>query len=132
QTGMLDFVYQRNYFKEHNYQVILPDLRGHGMSKVDEINILTYIEDSAEDLYETLDHLAIEHVHIVGASLGALVGLVFSKQYPERVASLTLSGIIPEKPYNWIELQAQDLKMQASVLKNEGGGNPSVLSSYIT
>ena len=24
-TGMLDFVYQRNYFKEHNYQVILPD-----------------------------------------------------------------------------------------------------------
>ena len=122
QTGMLDFVYQRNYFKG-NYQVILPDLRGHGLSKVDGIDILTYIEDTAEDLLETLDHLAINHAHIAGASLGALIGLVFTKKYPERVVSLTLSGIVPEKPENWTDLQVEDLKMQMAVLKNEEAVN---------
>ncbi len=35
QTGETDFVYQQNKLQD-SYKVILPDLRGHGESKVEE------------------------------------------------------------------------------------------------
>ena len=118
QTGEIDFGYQREFFKD-NYRVILPDLRGHGKSETDQIEVLNYLEKSAIDLKETLDHLQIEKAHIVGVSLGALVGLVFAKRYPNRLISLTLSGITPEKPDNWRELQEADVAIQKAVLSNE-------------
>ena len=117
QTGEIDFSYQREYFKG-NYKVILLDLRGHGKSKTEHLEVLNYLEESAVDLKETLDHLHIEKAHIVGVSLGALVGLVFAKRFPVRVISLTLSGIVSEKPLNWEELQAADVEMQNAVLNN--------------
>ena len=117
QTGEIDFSYQREYFKG-NYKVILVDLRGHGKSKTDQIEVLNYWEESAVDLKETLDYLQIEKAHIVGVSLGALVGVVFAKRFPEKVISLTLSGIVSEKPHNWEELQAADVEMQKAVLNN--------------
>lgn len=122
QTGEIDFTYQREFFKD-KYQVILPDLRGHGKSETDQINVLNFFEESAVDLKETFDQLQIEKAHIVGVSLGALVGLVFAKRFPNRVISLTLSGIIPEKPHNWQELQVADVEMQKAVLSNEEAVN---------
>ena len=122
QTGEIDFDYQREYFKK-NYMVILPDLRGHGKSKTEHIEVLNYLEESAVDLKETLNHLQIEKAHIVGVSLGALVGLVFAKRFPERVIGLALSGIVSEKPHNWEELQAADVEMQKVVLNNKEAVN---------
>ena len=122
QTGEIDFDYQREYFKK-NYKVILPDLRGHGKSETEHLEVLNYMEKSAVDLKETLDHLQIEKAHIVGVSLGALVGLVFAKRFPDRVIGLTLSGIVSEKPHNWEELQATDVEMQKAVLNNKEAVN---------
>ena len=116
QTGESDFVYQREHFRK-DYKVLLPDLRGHGKSKVDEIDVVNFFEGSATDLNETLDYFEIKNAHIVGESLGALVGLVFAKRFPERVTSLTLSGITSVKPHNWDELKLIDEKMQMLVLK---------------
>ena len=78
QTGETDFVYQQNKLQD-SYKVILPDLRGHGKSKVEEMDIQSYFEDAADDLHETMLHLNIQQAHIVGCSLGALVGLVICK-----------------------------------------------------
>ncbi len=117
QTGESDFNYQYDYFRK-NYKVILPDLRGHGKSKVDQIDIVNFFEDSAVDLKDTLDFLQIEKTHIVGGSLGALAGLVFTKRFPDRVSSLVLSGVISEKPHNWAELQLIETSMQKAVFEN--------------
>lgn len=117
QTGETDFVYQREHFKD-SFCIVLPDLRAHGKSQVGQIDIHTYFEDTAGDLAKTMDHLNIEKAHIVGCSLGALVGLLFAKRFPARVHSLTLSGIIPLKPTNWNELIEKDTIMQKALLQN--------------
>lgn len=106
QTGLLDFEFQREYFS-HNYQVISPDLRGHGRSKTK--NIQNFFEDSAKDLLETLDYLKVSAVHLVGCSLGALVAIKFAHMFPERVITLAISGVTPVKPENWLEIHKEDV-----------------------
>ena len=115
QTGTTDFVKQREVLQQ-SMRVIVPDLRGHGKSVSDDFS--NYFEDAAEDLRETLDHLQVEKVHVVGCSLGGLVGLRFAKKYPGHLLSLTLSGITADKPDNWMEMHAQDVQFQRELLEN--------------
>ncbi|WP_404350107.1 alpha/beta hydrolase [Sutcliffiella horikoshii] len=116
QTGMTDFEEQRNYFQS-GFKVILPDLRGHGKSSSRDLS--NYYEDSASDLKETLEHLGVESAHIIGCSIGALVGLLFAKRFPEKVKTLTLSGLMTEKPANWSEIHRNMVVQQSSLLENE-------------
>ncbi|MDN7240248.1 alpha/beta hydrolase [Planococcus sp. N028] len=116
QTSLTDFGYQKDYFADA-FQVVLPDLRGHGKSITD--NFLNYFEGAAADLDETLDHLGILSAHIVGCSLGALVGLFFAKTYTKKVKSLTLSGVLAEKPANWEELNQAEADQEKHLLQNE-------------
>ncbi|MGB5944832.1 alpha/beta fold hydrolase [Paenisporosarcina sp.] len=116
QTGLLDFEYQREYFK-NKFKVILPDLRGHGKSIENDFS--NFFEDSAEDLLETLEHLEVESAHIVGCSLGALVGLYFTKMYPHKAKSLCISGVLPVKPENWLELHNENVEGQTQLLLQE-------------
>lgn len=116
QTGLTDFEYQRDYFKD-KYKVILPDLRGHGNSASDDLS--NFFEDSAEDIAETFIHLGLESAHIVGCSLGALAGLIFAKRYPHKVKSLAISGVLPERPDNWLELHKEDVEHQEQLLQSD-------------
>ena len=116
QTGMTDFEEQRDYFQLGS-RVILPDLRGHGRSYSSELS--NYYEDCAADLKDTLNHLGVESAHIVGCSIGALVGVLFSKRFPEKVKTLTLSGLMTEKPVNWSEIHRNMVEQQSSLLENE-------------
>lgn len=116
QTGVTDFEYQRQHF-EHSFKVILPDLRGHGKSNEDDFS--NYFEDCAKDLAETLKSLEIESAHIVGCSLGALVGLFFAKRFSSMVKSVTLSGITAEKPEDWLKMNRDDVANQTQLLQNE-------------
>jgi len=75
QTSATDFIQQQNDFMK-DYQVISPDLRGHGKSITTDTS--NFFEDSATDLYETLENLGLHSVHVVGASLGALVAIFFA------------------------------------------------------
>ena len=115
QTGSTDFVKQREALQKSR-KVIAPDLRGHGKSVSDDFS--NYFEDAAVDLKETLDHLQVDQLHLVGCSLGGLVGLRFAKKYPDRLRSLTLSGITSDKPDNWTEMHAQDVQFQRELLEN--------------
>jgi len=116
QTGMTDFEYQREYFAQR-YKVILPDLRGHGKSTNN--NISNFFNDSAIDLLHTLEHLRINSAYIVGCSLGALVGLIFAKKYPEKVKALSISGLMPEKPSEWLEIHRKDVEQQSQLLNDK-------------
>ncbi len=116
QTGDTDFTYQREYFNE-KFTIISPDMRGHGLSS--SVDIQNYFEVSASDLLETLHHLEIDKIHLVGSSLGSLVAIKFAQMYPERIITLTLSGITTVKPENWMELHHEDVLHQANLLLNE-------------
>lgn len=67
--------------------VIVPDMRGHGMSDkpeggYDAVNL-------AADMHGLLDHFSIERAHVVGHDMGALVSLAFAGTYPETAVSMT-------------------------------------------
>jgi pimeloyl-ACP methyl ester carboxylesterase len=120
QTGLLDFEFQRDYFSK-SYRVVSPDLRGHGQSITD--NIKNFFEDSAKDLLETLDHLKISAIHLVGCSLGALVAIKFAQLFPDRISSLVISGITPIKPDDWLEMHEEDVRRQTDLLTSKEIGS---------
>lgn len=70
-------------------EVILYDLRGHGMSQRPGAGYR--VADSVADLAALLDALGIDGpVHVVGNSYGGTVALSFAVSYPHRVASMML------------------------------------------
>jgi pimeloyl-ACP methyl ester carboxylesterase len=72
-----------------NAEVILYDLRGHGMSERPPTGYA--VADLVADLAALLDALEISRpVELVGNSFGGLVALAFAVAYPKRVAKLAL------------------------------------------
>jgi pimeloyl-ACP methyl ester carboxylesterase len=47
------------------------------------------LRDMARDTRGLIDALGIERAHVVGASMGGMIGQVIASRYPERVRSLT-------------------------------------------
>ncbi|MGG1677177.1 alpha/beta fold hydrolase [Neobacillus sp. NRS-1170] len=69
------------------YDLIIPDLRGHGANPTtDGISIPNY----AKDILSLLDELNIENAHICGLSMGGTVAQEIYRQAPERCQSLLL------------------------------------------
>ena len=70
------------------YQVIAPDLRGHGLSEAPSTgySILAF----AQDIHALLLHLGIEKCHLIGHSMGGFVALEFTLSYPQMVDALVL------------------------------------------
>jgi pimeloyl-ACP methyl ester carboxylesterase len=69
--------------------VVLYDLRGHGMSERPPTGYR--VDDLVSDLAALVDALAIERpIHLVGNSFGGLVALAFAAAHPDRVAGLAL------------------------------------------
>jgi 3-oxoadipate enol-lactonase len=73
---------------EDKFELILPDLRGFGLSGVAESQYT--IADMASDITGLLDHFGIEKAHIAGHSMGGYVALAFARKYPQRVLGLGL------------------------------------------
>jgi pimeloyl-ACP methyl ester carboxylesterase len=70
-------------------EVILYDLRGHGLSERPPTGYR--VSDSIADLAAILDTLGVDGpVHLVGNSYGGTIALGFAVGYPERVASMVL------------------------------------------
>ena len=75
-------------FLEHDFDLIIPDLRGFGQSDVMEADdsILEY----ASDLAGLLTHLKVRKAFVAGHSMGGYVALAFARDYEERVAGLAM------------------------------------------
>jgi pimeloyl-ACP methyl ester carboxylesterase len=70
-------------------EVILYDLRGHGMSERPSSGYA--VANLVEDLRALLDALEISRpIELVGNSFGGLVALAFAAAYPDRVSRLAL------------------------------------------
>jgi pimeloyl-ACP methyl ester carboxylesterase len=82
------------------YRGLAPDLRGFGRSDPKPVDAARGMRDLSDDLYELMKALGYakdRKVHLVGWSLGGGVVMQYAIDYPEEVASLTLSCPIP--PY---------------------------------
>jgi pimeloyl-ACP methyl ester carboxylesterase len=73
---------------EHDFDLILPDLRGFGESQAVRTGFT--IADCAADVAGLLDYLNIVKTAIAGHSMGGYVALAFMRAYPERVLGLGL------------------------------------------
>lgn len=84
---------QIKFFQAH-FNVLLLDLRGHGVSKNHSAQKKYTFKQIAEDVKEVLDHLKIEGSHFVGISLGTIVIRQLAEMYPQNVKSMIMGGAI--------------------------------------
>ncbi len=73
-------------FLEHNFDLIVPDLRGFGESEGKPGN--GSVMDYASDIAELLQSIQIDKAYIVGHSMGGYVALAFARRYAERLSGL--------------------------------------------
>jgi pimeloyl-ACP methyl ester carboxylesterase len=79
-----------------NYQLIVPDLRGHGRS-TNPTHEFTF-RQAALDVFALLDHLGIEDFRAIGLSMGAKTLLHMATQQPARVEAMVLVSATPYFP----------------------------------
>ena len=76
------------------FQVILPDVRGHGESEATDgaypMSLL------ADDLAGLLTHLGVAQAFVLGHSMGGYIALAFAEQYPDRIQGI---GLITSKAH---------------------------------
>ncbi len=78
-----------------HFQVIAPDLLGHGDSDAPADPARYAMAHAVADLGALLDALGIERTALLGYSLGGRVALAFACEQPRRVTALILEGASP-------------------------------------
>ncbi|MDS1271240.1 3-oxoadipate enol-lactonase [Lipingzhangella sp. LS1_29] len=75
------------------FRVVRFDMRGHGRSPVPQGPYS--MADLGSDVVRLLDRLGVERAHVVGLSIGGMVGQWLGAHAPDRVAGLTLMCTAP-------------------------------------
>jgi 3-oxoadipate enol-lactonase len=70
------------------YRVLRSDMRGHGGSEATPGEYT--MQQLGDDLDALLVALGVERIHLVGLSVGAMLGMAFALARPEKLASLVL------------------------------------------
>ena len=94
-SGRADFAAQIPFLAA-SFRVFVPDARGHGATRWDAAKGLeaAWLVD---DLWAFADVLGLEMFHLVGFSMGAMTALGFAVRWPERLRTLALVGISPQR-----------------------------------
>ncbi len=79
-----------------NFQLIIPDLRGHGGS-TNPSGQFTH-RQAALDIFALLDYLEIEEFKAMGMSSGGMTLMHMATQQPERISSMVLIGATSHFP----------------------------------
>jgi len=75
------------------WQVVLPDLAGHGRSA--PVTRATTTQDLAADVLTLCDHLGLDRAALCGLSLGGMVAQQLLVDHPERVAGVVVVAAGP-------------------------------------
>jgi len=78
------------------YRVLRLDMRGHGGS--DPVAGDYTMEQLADDVAGCLDFLAVPRVHLIGLSIGGMVGQAFAIKHGHRLVSAMLCDTAPQTP----------------------------------
>ncbi|WP_347904648.1 alpha/beta hydrolase [Pseudomonas purpurea] len=76
------------------YRLILPDVRGHGRS--DKPRERYSIASFSADLIALIEHLKLGPVHVVGLSMGGMIGFQLAVDQPALLKSLCIVNSAPE------------------------------------
>jgi pimeloyl-ACP methyl ester carboxylesterase len=80
---------------KHHYNLLLVDLPGHGQMAGEQNKEPVYsFEGIAARIWSVVEHLKIQHVHLIGVSLGTVIALTMRDQFPDKVRSLINGGAI--------------------------------------
>ncbi len=85
--GLSNFEGILNFFPHKGYRVIIPELPVYTLPLVK-----TSVRSLSEYVYDFLQHKGFSNSILVGNSLGGHVGLLFTKNHPELVKALVLTG----------------------------------------
>jgi 3-oxoadipate enol-lactonase len=72
----------------NHFRLILPDLRGHGLSDCPEGHYRMPL--IADDIAGLMDYLGMDKAILVGHSMGGYASLAFALKYPERLIGIGL------------------------------------------
>lgn len=91
------------------YRLIVPDQRGRGRSQwdshPDNYQPLRY----NRDMLALLEALDVDRVHIIGTSMGGIMGMLLAAEYPRLVVSLVLNDIGPEINMKGVRMIAEQV-----------------------
>ncbi|MHB8960340.1 MAG: alpha/beta fold hydrolase [Candidatus Limnocylindrales bacterium] len=93
--GRLDFGHQLARFRR-DFTCYLPDARGHGGTRWDAANGFSYLW-LVDDAIAFADALGLGAFHLAGFSMGGATALGVASRQPERVLTLVVMGITPER-----------------------------------
>ena len=96
-ANLSQFELQQQFFAK-DYRVLLVSLRGHGGSSAppDPASADYTVRELSRDVHALLQHLGVENVHLVGNSLGGLVGYKLLEFDADLLISLTTFGTAPK------------------------------------
>jgi pimeloyl-ACP methyl ester carboxylesterase len=78
-----------------HYRVVRPDMRGFGQSTPMPRDYQWSLDGLIDDFCRLMDHLKIEHFHLIGAKIGGTIARAFAARRPDRVTTLTVVGTPP-------------------------------------
>ena len=85
--GLSNFDNVAQFFPEKGYKVIIPEL------PLFELPLLTTnVNSFAKYLKKFIAHKKLDKVILLGNSLGGHIGLLYTKQYPQNVKALVITG----------------------------------------
>ncbi|MGV2333182.1 MAG UNVERIFIED_CONTAM: alpha/beta hydrolase [Planctomycetaceae bacterium] len=129
-------------------RVIAVDMPGRGDSSWFEDKSLYNYEVYIADLLALLKSLNIEKMHVLGSSMGGIMGMILASNHPEMIKSLILNDIGPEipgkalakirkylaisPPFPHLELAKRHLQMVFKNFGIEGEGFWSHVVKYYT
>lgn len=92
-----------------DYQVIIPDMAGHGDSPYQPEWDYS-MPAQAKRLATLLDKLNVQQAHIIGNSMGGFLTATFAIHYPQRVLSVAMvdpAGVIPPEASDMMKMLAR-------------------------
>lgn len=92
-SSTLDWEFQIPALSAH-YRVLALDVRGHGRS--DKPRERYRMIDFADDVAALIEHLQLPPVHLVGISMGGMIGFQLGVDQPHLLRSLTIVNSAPE------------------------------------
>lgn len=92
---MINWIYPSwvTTLKGAGFRVIAIDNRGHGESEKLYDTEAYPATTMAEDAFNLIEHLGLEHCDVMGYSMGARITAFLSLKYPERVRSAIFGGL---------------------------------------
>jgi len=124
--GLSNFEEVISFFSSNGYNVIIPELPVYDMPL-----IKTGVKSFAKYLKEFLDQKELKDVILLGNSMGGHIGLYFTKEYPELVKGLVITGSsglyesamgesYPKRgDYEFIKKKAQDVFYDPAIATKE-------------